>query len=83
MNPDDSLKTAFTTSDVVYYYIGMPFVVKIVVATFQRLMNEVFAHQMGHNLETYIDDTIVKRMTFEDQPREKFPVTSTLQHEVK
>lgn len=27
---------------------------------FQRLVNKVFASQMGKNLETYIDDIIVK-----------------------
>lgn len=29
-------------------------------ATYQWLMNDLFAHQIGQNLEVYIDDVIVK-----------------------
>lgn len=63
---NDALKTTFTTSDIVYYYVRMSFDLKNVGVTFQRLMNEVFAPQVGRNLEAYISSTIVKSMTFED-----------------
>ncbi|XP_056685866.1 uncharacterized protein [Spinacia oleracea] len=38
----------------------MPFGLKNAPATFQRLVNTVFAKQLGSNIEAYIDDMIVK-----------------------
>lgn len=38
----------------------MPFDFKNVGATYQRLMNVVFFHQIEKNLEVYVDDMIVK-----------------------
>lgn len=68
MGPNDSTKTAFTIDDVVYYYFKMPISLKNVRATFEILMiNEVFVHQMGRNLEAYVYNSIVKSMTFENQ----------------
>lgn len=59
-------KMAFTTGDAAYYYIHMPFRLKINDCTFQRLMNNVFADQLGCNVEAYVNDVIVKNMTFDD-----------------
>lgn len=64
MDPDDALKTTFTRGDVVHYYVQMPFGLKNAISTFQRLMELTFAHQMGHNVEAYVDDAIIKSMTF-------------------
>ena len=39
----------------------MPFGLKNVGATYQRMVNKVFQSQIGRNLEVYVDDMITKR----------------------
>jgi len=41
----------------------MPFELKNVGATYQRLMNNIFKDHIGRNIEVYIDDMIVKLET--------------------
>ena len=31
-------------------------------ATYQRLMNKMFAHQIGKNVQVYVDDMLVKSL---------------------
>ena len=38
----------------------MPFGLKNAGATYQRLVNRMFSHQIGRNVEVYIDDMLVK-----------------------
>ena len=38
----------------------MPFGFKNAGATYQRLMNKMFAHQIGRNVQIYVDDMLVK-----------------------
>ena len=38
----------------------MPFRLKNVGATYQRLVNHMFSHQIGRNVEVYVDDMLVK-----------------------
>ena len=38
----------------------MPFGLKNAGATYQRLMNKMFHHQIGRNVEVYVDDMLVK-----------------------
>ena len=38
----------------------MPFGLKNVGATYQRLVNRMFSKQIGKNMEVYIDDMLVK-----------------------
>ena len=38
----------------------MPFGLKNTGATYQRLMDKMFAHQIGRNVQVYIDDMLVK-----------------------
>lgn len=38
----------------------MPFGLKNVGSTYQRLINKLFAKQLGQNVEAYIDDMIVR-----------------------
>ena len=40
----------------------MPFRLKNVGATYQRLMNKMFAQQIGRNVEVYVDDMLVKSL---------------------
>ena len=38
----------------------MPFGLKNVGATYQRLVNQMFSKQIGRNVEVYMDDMLVK-----------------------
>ncbi|MCI21844.1 gag-pol polyprotein, partial [Trifolium medium] len=60
MNPADAPYMAFMSNTCNYFYNVMPFGLKNVGATYQRLMDKVFSNQIGKNLEVYIDDMVVK-----------------------
>jgi hypothetical protein len=60
MAKEDEGKTAFITTCGVYCYVCMPFGLKNIGATFQRLMQKALGEQMGRNAEAYVDDIIVK-----------------------
>ena len=60
MVEEDQEKTAFITSQGLYCYNVMPFGLKNVEATYQRLVNKMFSNQIGRNMEMYIDDMLVK-----------------------
>ena len=38
----------------------MPFELKNAGVTYQKLMNKMFAHQIGRNVQVYVDDMLVK-----------------------
>ena len=38
----------------------MPFGLKNAGVTYQRLVNRMFSHQIGRNVEVYVDDMLVK-----------------------
>ncbi|GJT56585.1 reverse transcriptase domain-containing protein [Tanacetum coccineum] len=56
----DEEKTTFHTSQGVYCYTKMPFGIKNVGATYERLVNKAFDNQVGRNIEVYIDDLVIK-----------------------
>ncbi|XP_009419888.2 uncharacterized protein LOC103999771 [Musa acuminata AAA Group] len=60
MAPEDREHTAFLTDQGVYFYKVMPFGLKNAGATYQRTVNKMFAHQIGRNMEVYVDDMIMK-----------------------
>ncbi|CAN6719462.1 unnamed protein product [Malus baccata var. baccata] len=62
MAPEDIHKTAFRCPGHVgaYEYLVMPFGLKNAGATYQRAMNAIFHDLIGHNMEVYIDDIVVK-----------------------
>ena len=60
MNEDNQEKTSFVTSQGLYCYKVMPFGLKNAEATYQRLVNYKFSHQIGRNVEVYVDDMLVK-----------------------
>lgn len=43
-----------------FYYTIMPFGIKNVGATYQRLIDQVFKDKMKINIEVYVDDILVK-----------------------
>ena len=44
----------------------MPFGLKNTKATYQRLMNKMFVHQVGRNVQVYVDDMLVKSLHEDD-----------------
>ena len=40
----------------------MPFGLKNTGATYQRLMNKMFTHQIGRNVQVYVNDMLVKSL---------------------
>ncbi|XP_016173755.1 uncharacterized protein LOC107616294 [Arachis ipaensis] len=60
MYKPDQEKTSFITPRANYCYVVMPFELKSAGATYQRLMNKVFAPHLGNLMEVYVDDILVK-----------------------
>ena len=60
INEADQEKTSFVTSQGLFCYKVMPFDLKNVGATYQRLVNHMFRPQIGWNVEVYVDDMLVK-----------------------
>jgi len=60
MHHRDQEKTAFKTDSDNFFYKVMPFGLKNVGATYQRLMDYVFHDMIGRNVEVYVDDIVVK-----------------------
>ncbi|KAF8054198.1 hypothetical protein N665_1340s0002 [Sinapis alba] len=69
MHPDDREKTSFITDRGTYCYRVMPFGVKNAGATYQRLVNKMFADKLGVTMEVYIDDMLVKSLVAKDHVR--------------
>ena len=67
MHEDDQEKTSFVTSQGLFCYRVMPFRLKNAGATYQRLMNRMFASQIRRNVQVYMDDMLVKSRREEDQ----------------
>ena len=59
-------KTSFVTSQGLFCYKVMPFGLKNAGATYQRLMNKMFARQLGRNVQVYVNDMLVKSMREND-----------------
>ena len=60
MHPDDQEKMAFITERGIFCYKVMPFGLKNAGATYQRLVNKMFADYLGDTMEVYIDDMVFK-----------------------
>lgn len=60
MNRIDAPKPIFKSNHDNFYYNVMPFSLKNVGGTYQRLMNAMLSHQIRWNMEVYVDDMIVK-----------------------
>ena len=66
MNEEDQEKTSFVTSQGLFCYNVMPFGLKNAGTTYQRLMNKMFTHQIGRNIQVYVDDMLVKSLREND-----------------
>ncbi|GJZ69620.1 reverse transcriptase domain-containing protein, partial [Tanacetum coccineum] len=60
MAEGDEDKMAFFAGEGVFCYRKMPFGLKNVRATYQRLVDKVFHDQIGRKLEAHVDDMIIK-----------------------
>ena len=60
MYPPDVGKTAFITPHGLFCYNVMPFRLKNVGATYQRLVTKMFRPLLGKTMEVYIDNMLVK-----------------------
>ena len=60
MHPLDEEKIAFITPHGLFCYNVMPFGLKNVGATYQRLETKMFRPLLGNTIEVYIDDMLVK-----------------------
>ena len=66
MEDADQEKNSFVTSQGLFCYKVMPFRFKSAGAMYQRLMNKMFAHQIGRNVQVYVDDMLVKSVREDD-----------------
>ncbi|RVW75218.1 Transposon Ty3-I Gag-Pol polyprotein [Vitis vinifera] len=66
MAPTNEEKTAFITPHGLYCYKVMPFGLKNIGATYQKLMTKIFKPLVGRTVEVYIDDIVVKSKTREE-----------------
>ena len=60
MDQADQEKTSFVISQGLFCYKVMSFGLKNTGATYQRLMNKMFAHQIGRNAQISMDEMLVK-----------------------
>ena len=54
---------AFITEEGLYYYRVMSFRLKNTGATYQQLVNKIFADKIGQSMKVYVDDMLVKSPT--------------------
>ena len=66
MEEADQENTSFVTSQGLFCYKVMPFRLKNAGATYKRLMNKMFTHQIGRNVQVYVDDMLVKSLCEND-----------------
>ena len=84
MAEENQEKTVFITSQGLYCYKVMPFGLKNIGTTYQRLVNKMFSKQIGRNMEMYVDDMLVKskeKLAYLDNLKETF--TTLKQYQMK
>ena len=57
---EDREKIALISPNANYHYTMIPFGLKNVGAIYQRMMTKMFRDKIGHTVEVYIDDIVVK-----------------------
>ncbi|KAL0313329.1 UNVERIFIED_CONTAM: Retrovirus-related Pol polyprotein from transposon [Sesamum radiatum] len=67
--PENHKRVGFITSEGTFYYVAMLFGIKNTGATYQRLVDKIFRHQLGKNMEVYVDDMLVKSKENEECQR--------------
>ena len=67
---EDQEKTTFMTPVRNYHYKVMPFGLKNVGSTYQRMMTRMFEPKLGKSIEVYIDDMVVKSKMVSEHMRD-------------
>lgn len=62
-----------------YCYKVMPFGLKNIGATYQRIVNKIFKMQIRRNMEVYVDNMIVKTKTTSTHPIDLAETFQTLE----
>ena len=78
MHPSDREHTSFITDRGTYHYRVMPFGLKNAGATYQWLGKAVFHHQIGQNMEVYVDNMLVKSKLSNDHLSDQRETFATL-----
>ena len=78
LSKSDQAKTAFTTNQGLYYYQIMPFGLKNTGATYQWLMNKMFAPLIRKSMEVYVDNILVKSRRASDHIKDLRDCFNTL-----
>ena len=65
MDSSDQKNITFITEEGLYYYKVIPFGLNNAGATYQRLVNKVFADKVNRSMEVYVDDMLVKSSIIE------------------
>lgn len=60
MGKEDEEKTTFCIEHVAFCYTKIPFRLKVPEATYQGLVDYVFAKQIGKNIGVYVDKMVIK-----------------------
>ncbi|GJR15034.1 reverse transcriptase domain-containing protein [Tanacetum coccineum] len=72
----DEEKTLFFTREGVFCYKRLPFGLKNAGVTYQKIIDKVFGHQMGRNMEVNVDDMVIISDTEEEMMAD---ITETLE----
>ncbi|GKA38074.1 reverse transcriptase domain-containing protein, partial [Tanacetum coccineum] len=67
---EDEEKTTFITNQGIFCYTKMPFGLRNVGATYQRLVDKAFHKQIGRNIKVYVDDLVIKSHTKDEIVRD-------------
>jgi len=78
MDHKENLKITFIIDEANYYYEVMPFGIKNVGATYQRIMDRMFKGTIGRNVEVYVDDLVVKSGSMQQHIEDLVEVFYTL-----
>ena len=81
--PKDQEKTFFITPTGNFHYKVMPFDLKNVGSTYQRMVTKMFKEQLGRNMEAYIDDMVVKSKAMEDHHKDLLKTFETLRKHIE
>ncbi|XP_065620417.1 uncharacterized protein LOC136063658 [Quercus suber] len=82
--PEDQEKTSFISPTGNFHYKVMTFDLKNAVSTYQRMVTKMFKQQLGSNMDSYIDDMVVKSKVVEDHLKDLVETFKTLQkHRLK